>query len=63
LLKSGTVISYDPNLRPPLWKSLELAKEMIVLGLDFADILKVSEEELEFITGTKDLNDGTDILF
>jgi fructokinase len=60
---NGIIISYDPNLRPQLWKSLELAKEMIVLGLDFADILKVSEEELEFITGTKELNEGTDILF
>ncbi|MCM8712089.1 PfkB family carbohydrate kinase [Clostridium sp. SYSU_GA19001] len=60
---NGIVISYDPNLRPPLWKSLEHAKEMITLGLNFADILKVSEEELEFITDTKDLKEGTDILF
>jgi fructokinase len=61
--ENGLLISYDPNLRPPLWKSLEHAKEMIIQGLKFADILKVSEEELEFITGTKDLNKGADILF
>jgi fructokinase len=61
--ENGAVISYDPNLRPPLWKSLELAKEMITLGLGFADILKVSEEEMEFITDIKDLKEGTDIFF
>jgi fructokinase len=56
------VISYDPNLRPPLWKSLDAAKEMINLGMEFADILKVSEEELEFITGIKDFEEGTQVL-
>lgn len=59
---NGTIISYDPNLRPPLWKNLEDAKEKIILGLKYADILKISEEELEFITGSKDLEEGSLIL-
>lgn len=56
---SGAIISYDPNLRPPLWKSLEDAKEKMLMGLKYADILKISEEELEFITGIKDLEEGS----
>lgn len=61
--EKGLIISYDPNLRPPLWKSMEFAKEMIALGLEYADIIKVSEEELEFITGIKDYEKGTEVLF
>lgn len=56
------MVSYDPNLRPALWKSLEEAKGQIISCLRFANILKVSEEELEFITGTKSLEEGTDRL-
>jgi fructokinase len=50
------IISYDPNLRELLWKDLNDAKEQIIKGLYFADILKVSEEELYFITHEKDIN-------
>jgi len=57
--ENGVLISYDPNLRPSLWDSLEEAKEVIKVGLDYADILKVSNEELEFITGLKGLEDGS----
>ncbi len=56
------IISYDPNLRPSLWRSLDEAKSAIIEGLGYADILKVSEEELEFITGTADLEKGTEQL-
>ncbi|QCX34396.1 carbohydrate kinase [Caloramator sp. E03] len=59
----GAIISYDPNLRPPLWKSLKDAKERIIEGLRYADILKVSDEEMEFITGTRDLQEGSSILY
>lgn len=58
----GTIISYDPNLRPPLWKSLADAEREIKRGLEYADILKISEEELEFITKESDLAKGTKIL-
>ncbi|MCX7709893.1 MAG: PfkB family carbohydrate kinase [Clostridia bacterium] len=59
----GVIVSYDPNLRPPLWKNLEDAREKILMGLKYADILKISEEELEFITGSKDLEEGSLILY
>lgn len=47
------LISFDPNLRPPLWSSMELAKEQIAYGLGQCDLLKISEEELEFMTRNK----------
>jgi len=58
----GRIISYDPNLRPPLWDSLEEAREIISLGIPFADVLKISEEELEFLTGKKDPEAGSKLL-
>lgn len=53
------VVSYDPNLRELLWKDLVHAKKMIIEGLKYANLLKLSEEELEFITGQTDLEEGT----
>ncbi len=60
--EKGSLISFDPNLRPPLWDSLEEAKRMMEIGLEYADILKVSEEELEFLTGLKDLGAGSEYI-
>ncbi|MGC5773701.1 PfkB family carbohydrate kinase [Paenibacillus pabuli] len=57
--ENGALISFDPNLRPALWKDLEEAKTKIKEGLALADIVKISEEELEFITGLTDLEEGT----
>ena len=45
----GKLISFDPNLRPPLWDSPDTAKEQIFWGLKQADIVKISAEEVEFI--------------
>ncbi|MGE5612902.1 MAG: PfkB family carbohydrate kinase [Bacillota bacterium] len=59
---SGAVISFDPNLRPPLWKSLDDARAQMRKGLEYANILKISEEELEFLTGEKEPAKGTEIL-
>lgn len=53
--KKGKIISYDPNLRESLWTNLEEAKEYIVKMLDYADILKISEEEAVFITGEENI--------
>lgn len=61
--ENGCTISYDPNLRPALWKSLDEAKKQIRSVMGFADILKISEEELEFITDEKDMETGTRILY
>ncbi len=51
----GVTISFDPNLRPALWKSLNEAKDNILAILAYADIVKLSEEELEFLTGETDI--------
>ncbi len=53
--EAGVLISFDPNLRPPLWGDLEDAKKAIEYGLSVSDIVKISEEELEFITGESDI--------
>lgn len=53
--EKGCLISYDPNLRPLLWKNLQQAKETILSVMDPIDILKVSEEELSFLTEEKTL--------
>jgi fructokinase len=55
---NNLIISFDPNLRPPLWKSLDEAKERIQYGLSQCDILKIADEELEFVTGCKTLEEG-----
>lgn len=59
---NGILVSYDPNLRLPLWPDKVEALKGIKTGLGYADILKISEEELEFITGEKDIEKGVKIL-
>ncbi|MFZ3589778.1 aminoimidazole riboside kinase [Bacillus sp. DJP31] len=56
--ENGLLISYDPNLRLGLWKSREKAKEVIVSLLHEADFLKISDEELHFITGETNIQEG-----
>lgn len=58
----GSLISFDPNLRPPLWRDLAEAKEQIAYGLGQCDILKISDNELEFMTGETDFDRGAAIL-
>ncbi len=57
--EAGCIISYDPNYREPLWKSEEIAKKAMIHLLQYTDILKVSEEELELLVGTQDLIEGS----
>ena len=59
---AGAVISFDPNLRPPLWDSLEGAREQIAWGLAQCDVLKIADNELEFMTGETDFDKGAAIL-
>lgn len=47
----GKLITYDPNLRKPLWKDLNTAKEQLIWGLSQADVVKISDEEVEFLFG------------
>lgn len=56
--EAGCIISFDPNLRPPLWKSLEDARREIEYGLTKCDILKISDNEVEFLFGTTDYDKG-----
>lgn len=55
---AGDMISFDPNLRPPLWSSLEQAREQILWGLAQCDVLKISDNELLFLTGDSDFDAG-----
>jgi fructokinase len=57
--RSGRIVSYDPNLRPSLWENMEQAKARITDGLEYADIVKCTQEEMEFITDTDNLFKGT----
>ena len=47
----GKLITYDPNLRKPLWKDLDEAKTQMLWGLQHADVVKISDEEVEFLFG------------
>lgn len=55
-MAAGKFISYDPNLRLPLWDSAEAARAGMLAGLDSANLLKISDEELEFLTGSDDVS-------
>ena len=59
---SGAVISFDPNLRMPLWESPEDAREQILWGLGRCDILKISDNEVQFLTGLDDYVKGAEML-
>lgn len=60
---SDTLISFDPNLRFPLWENKEELKEAVTHFLPQADIVKISDEELEFITGTNQIENAVLSLF
>lgn len=55
---AGCLLSFDPNLRPPLWSNLEQAREQIHWGLGQCDIVKISDDELQFLTGETDFDAG-----
>ena len=58
----GAIISFDPNLRPPLWSSLAEARTQIGWGLKHSDVVKIADNELEFLTGETDFDKGAAIL-
>jgi fructokinase len=66
--KAGALVSFDPNLRPPLWKSMDDAKREIELGLTLCDILKIADNELYLVAGEDcpldswDVEDGLNTL-
>ena len=60
--EKGKLITFDPNLRLPLWKSEEAAKEAILWGLSQADVVKISDEEVEFLWGITEPEKGAEKL-
>ena len=60
--ESGAVISFDPNLRPPLWRSLDEAKEQAAWGFSQCDVLKISDNEIQWFTGEEDFDQGIERL-
>lgn len=61
--KHGALISFDPNIRFNLWESRDALKEAILRFMPYADLVKISDEELEFITGCTDPDEGAKWLF
>lgn len=53
--EAGVIVSFDPNLRFPLWPDRELLRQTVLQFLPLSNILKISDEELEFLTGTSDI--------
>ena len=60
--ENDLLISFDPNLREPLWDTLDEAKEQIDWGMKQADILKISDNEIQWFTGVEDFDAGIKIL-
>lgn len=56
--KAGAIISFDPNLREPLWNCLDDAKEQVLYGLTKCDVLKISDNEIQWLTGEDDYTVG-----
>ena len=56
--KAGVLRSYDPNLRPPLWPNLDVAKENILALMGHCDILKISDNEIQWLSGKEDYDEG-----
>ena len=56
--EAGAIISFDPNLREPLWKSLDDAREQVAYGMSKCDVLKISDNEIQWFTGEEDYDAG-----
>ena len=54
----GCLISFDPNLREPLWRTLDEAREQIAWGLGQCDVLKISDNEIRWFTGVEDFDEA-----
>jgi len=56
--EEGLIRSFDPNLRPPLWRSLDDAKREVEWGLQHCDVLKISDNEIQWLSGKEDFDEG-----
>lgn len=55
---NGAIISLDPNLREPLWSSLDKAREEMLTAISYCDVLKISDNEIQFLTGIDNYDEG-----
>ena len=60
--KAGCIITFDPNLRPPLWKDLNDARKEIEYGMERCDVLKISDNAVEFLFDTTDYDKGAALI-
>ena len=58
--EAGVLLSFDPNLREPLWGSLEEARKQVLFGLEHCHILKISDNEITWLTGERDYTKGVE---
>ena len=58
--EAGALLSFDPNLRFPLWRSEAEAREQVLYGLGYCDILKISDNEIQWMTGEEDYTKGVE---
>lgn len=63
VMKNGGIVSFDPNVRLPLWDSADNCRKAILEFLPMAHIVKISDEELHFITGIEKENEAIEFLF
>ncbi|PID57725.1 hypothetical protein CSB45_05705 [candidate division KSB3 bacterium] len=60
--ENGVLTSYDPNLRLNLWESEDMARREMLEGMRFADVVKINEDELHFLTGSRTFEEGAKAL-
>ena len=60
--QAGAIISFDPNIRETLWNSMYEAREQVLYGLGQCHILKISDNEVEFLFGTTDYDEGARLI-
>ncbi len=58
--EAGVLLSFDPNLRFPLWRSEAEAREQVLYGLGYCDVLKISDNEIQWLTGEEDYSKGVE---
>ena len=56
--QAGAIISFDPNIREPLWNSMDEAREQVLYGLGQCHILKISDNEIQWLTGKNDYTEA-----
>ncbi|MBQ1544511.1 MAG: carbohydrate kinase [Clostridia bacterium] len=55
---AGALLTFDPNLREPLWDTLDEAREQILYGLGHCQVLKISDNEIQWLSGMDDYDEG-----